>query len=127
MQPQYAGVLLGYFFGPKRDNPPVLQELRDLRARDAVMVRLFGHLDIRNGIWPVIGRFPDWVRADWPVPPFVRRPSLGPAMLVTRADDDPSKIVSAVAVRDESALSGTVPEGLIGSTLAANLLTKSLN
>jgi len=48
-------------------------------------------------------------------------------MLVARADDDPSVIVNAAVVRDESELEGAVPEGLLGSALAANLLTKRLN
>jgi hypothetical protein len=48
-------------------------------------------------------------------------------MLVTRADDDPSVIVNAAVVRDESELDGAVSEGLLGSTLAANFLTKKLS
>ena len=68
MQPRRTGVLLGYFFGPKRDRVPEIEELRQLQAGDAVMVRLFGHLDIRRELWPIIGRSPGWTRAEWPVP-----------------------------------------------------------
>lgn len=127
MQPRRTGVLLGFFFGPKRDRVPTIEELRHLHAGDAVMVRLFGHLDIRRELWPIIGRSPDWTRSEWPVPVFVRRPSLGPPKLVTRADDDPNFIVNAVVARNEYELVGAVPEGLLGSALAAKFLAKKLS
>jgi hypothetical protein len=52
-------VLLGYFFGPRLAALPAMDHLRDLVPAGAVMVRLFGHLDIRQGRWPILGRSPD--------------------------------------------------------------------
>ena len=49
------GVLLGYFFGPKRPVPAGLEDVLQLRASDAVMIRKFGHLGLKGGTWPVIG------------------------------------------------------------------------
>lgn len=127
-QPRHGGVLLGYFFGPRRERVPDLDQLRGLTAGDSVMRRLFSHLDIRQGRWPIIGRDPEWDRSRWPVPPFQRKPALGSAVLVTRSDDDPSAIVSETVIRDQGAeVSQAVPEGLLGSTLAAKLLDKKLN
>jgi Immunity protein 26 len=37
MMPHREGVLLGYFFGPRRDKVPTLDELRDLSTPDAIL------------------------------------------------------------------------------------------
>ena len=49
------GVLLGYFFRPKRPVPAGLEDVLQLRASDAAMTRKFSHLGLKGGIWPVIG------------------------------------------------------------------------
>ena len=40
------GVLLGYFFGPARDEQPELVEAAGLAPDHAVLVAKFGHLDL---------------------------------------------------------------------------------
>jgi hypothetical protein len=47
--PGREGVLLGYFFGPRRDRVPTLDELSALSASDAVLVERFGDLGILDG------------------------------------------------------------------------------
>jgi len=64
--------LFGYFFGPKRDDVPQLGELSGLGPDDAVLVGAFGGLGLKGGDWPVLGRFGNWDRADWPFPSLVR-------------------------------------------------------
>jgi hypothetical protein len=62
-------VLLGYFFGPRRPSVPALDDLGELRATDAALVKVFGYLGLRSGEWPILGRLA-WDAADWPVPEF---------------------------------------------------------
>ena len=96
------GVLLGYFFGPKRLSDATLEELRDLRAEDAMLVAVFGHLGLKSGTWRVLGRTADWDRARWPTPTFARYEELtGRSFLVFYDDDDPNHVV-----REEEVPSG---------------------
>jgi hypothetical protein len=63
-------ILLGYFFGPRRDEVPALSELLELQAGDAVLVDLFGDLSLYNREWPLLGSTPQWDRTRWPMPVF---------------------------------------------------------
>jgi hypothetical protein len=47
--PRKEGVLLGYFFGPRRADVPALGELSALSTSDAVLVERFGDLSILDG------------------------------------------------------------------------------
>lgn len=85
-------IVLAYLFGPKRDAVPVLSEVENLRAEDAVKCLRVGDLGLVNGEWPVIG-VAHWVREDWPMPSFVRRDPLSKrAWLVRYSDTDPRQI-----------------------------------
>jgi hypothetical protein len=71
--PKTAGkVLLGYFFAPK-----VLSKgdatLNDIEPSKAILCVRFGDLGLINDTWPILGILPNWQRANWPVPDFVRR------------------------------------------------------
>lgn len=89
------GVLLGYFFGPKRSAVPELEQLAGLTAADAVVVLQFGHLGIRSGRWPLIGPIGEWRRHEWPMPLFARVDELtGQAFRVRYRDDDPNRVIS---------------------------------
>jgi hypothetical protein len=70
--PHKEGILLGYFFGPRRDDVPTLDELKSLSASDAVLVDRFGHLGLVRGTWPLLGRIDGWDRGAWPTPAFGR-------------------------------------------------------
>jgi hypothetical protein len=85
------GVLFGYFFGPRRLNLPAVRDVGGLAARDAALVRTFGDLGLREGVWPLIGAAPEWNRAEWPMPTFGRFEELtGRAFAVDYGDDDPN-------------------------------------
>jgi hypothetical protein len=66
------GVVLGYFFRPRRDARPAMDQVGELRAADAVEVALFGDLGLIEGRWTVIGSLPGWEPEKWPIPDFGR-------------------------------------------------------
>jgi hypothetical protein len=87
----HGGVLLGHFFGPRHDSLPSLAEAAGLTAADAIVVRKFGHLGLKQGKWPILGRLEEWNRADWPMPVFVRHEeSTGRSLRVFYDDNDPA-------------------------------------
>ena len=53
-----GGVLLGYFFGPRRQAQAGIDDVRHLRPEQAVLVGRFGHLGLTGGTWPLLGRAP---------------------------------------------------------------------
>ena len=121
-QPRYGGVLLGYFFGPRRGSVPDLAELGGLSAGDALLVRRFGHLGIRGGEWPVIGRSAGWARSRWPVPLFLREPPFSGPVLVQRDEDDLSRVVGRRPLTD-----GEVVEAVTEDLLGPAVLQKELD
>ena len=121
-----GGALLGYFFGPLRPEVPQLHDIADLRHGDAVLVRKFGHLGIRHGSWPLLGRLDGWDRRDWPTPVFVRYEELtGRSFRVFYDDDDPNKVL-----REEQVPPGQAEQapkdGLMGAGFAEAALTRLL-
>jgi hypothetical protein len=66
------GGVFGYFFGPKRNTVPTLDQVQWLRPSNAVYVTQFGDLGLFNGEWPIIGALDGWDRGQWPLPPFIR-------------------------------------------------------
>jgi Immunity protein 26 len=67
--------LLGYFFGPRIESIGAIA-LDDLNPAGAGLRIRFGDLGLINGAWPILGRIPNWNRAKWPMPEFVRRDPL---------------------------------------------------
>jgi hypothetical protein len=120
------GVLFGYFFGPRREAVPGLDEVGELGPADAVLVGRFGHLGLKRGTWPIIGRSADWRSADWPMPALVRYEELtGRSFQVFYDDDDPNKLVREVAVPPGVAEQAP-KDGLMGAGFVETVLTRSL-
>ena len=114
--------LLGYFFGPRREEVPSLQDLSQLRAADAPLVGKFGHLGITQGKWPLLGRLPGWERSDWPMPVLIRYEELtGRSFKVFYDDDDPSKLL-----REEQVAAGTDEQGPTDGLMGAGYVEKVL-
>lgn len=63
-----GGILLGYFFGPRRVSIPTVNEVVQAAAKDSVLVERFADLGIIQHEWPIIGATPNWNRDSWPVP-----------------------------------------------------------
>jgi hypothetical protein len=121
-----GGVLLGYFFTPRRSEVPTLDDVADLKPADAVLVGKFGHLGLTGGTWPIIGRLEDWARVEWPMPVFVRYEELsGRSFKVFYDDDDPNKLIREEQVAPGEAERGP-KDGLMGAGFAEKVLTKLL-
>ena len=46
----------GSFFGPRHRDIPSLTQLEALRPDGAILVGKFGHLGLKDGTWPILGR-----------------------------------------------------------------------
>lgn len=117
-------LLLGYFFGPRLASQAEA-DVSDIEPSKAILSLRFGDLGLVKGLWPVVGRLPDWNPAQWPVPNAVRRDLLGKAkpILVRYDDNDPSKILSEEALEHDIDLPA---EGLAGYGFVEAKLTKLL-
>lgn len=117
------GVLLGYFFGSKYAKVPDLGEVKQFRSSDAVMVRRFGHLGLKQGKWPILGRLTDWNRREWSMPGFVRYEELtGRSYRVFYDDNDPNKLVREEQVQPDEPEQGA-KDGLLGAGAVEKVLT----
>lgn len=66
------GGVIAYFFGPKHASMPSLDDSVGNKASDAIFVAKIGDLGLLDGSWRVLGKHPDWIRGEWPLPVFVR-------------------------------------------------------
>src|ERR1700741_1773687 len=82
------GILLGYFFGPARADPPACAEVTANRAEDAIWVQRFGHLGLLHGTWPILCSDEVEDRSAWPIPEFAHKDSLIPDRWVARRYDE---------------------------------------
>ena len=119
--------LLGYFFGPRRDGVPTVDEVRELRSSDAVLVGMFSHLGLTQAKWPILGRLAEWDRSEWPMPVFVRYEELTDRSFhVTYDQDDPAQLL-----REDQIIPGTAEQGatdgLMGAGYVVKVLTNLLN
>jgi hypothetical protein len=120
------GVLLGYFFGPRREAVPKLGDTDGLTPASALLVCTFGDLGLRGGTWPVIDKRGDWDRGSWPMPTFARFEELtGRTYEVTYADDDPNRVIRELRTTHEAAQSFP-KDGLAGAAFMELRLTDLL-
>lgn len=121
------GVTLGYFFGPRRDAVPRVNEVENLRPDDAIVVKLFGDLGLIEGSWPIIGRGTQWNRSDWPLPGFRRLDDFtGQARRVEYSEKDLVTAVRDVPTTRED-VNGLPEDGLSGAGAVEIVLTRVLN
>jgi hypothetical protein len=85
-----APTIIGYFFGPRRAKPPVLEDLIGLTPDQAVLIADTGDMGLRDQEWLVIGSQPDFQRADWPMPVFGSDNLAGQYYAVTYDEDRPN-------------------------------------
>lgn len=120
------GEILGYFFGPRRPVPPSLSDLKDKHPAHAVLICRFSDLELARKRWPILGRFPDWDRSQWPVPPFCHHdPVTGTYWRREYADDDPGHLLRQVRVTAEEC--ARLPgDGLYGARAVEIVLDRVL-
>lgn len=120
------GVLVCYFFGPKRTRLPQMSDVSALRPADADLIAKVGDLSLSRGEWPILGRLASWSASDWPIPVFARFEELtGRYLRVSYDDEDPTKVQSEQAVSQSEAKS--LPEdGLMGAGFAQQYLSDHL-
>jgi Immunity protein 26 len=118
------GCVLGYFFGPHLASQSA-SNLSGLEPQNAILKLWFGDLGLLKGLWPVIGRLPDWDPTDWPMPDFVRGDLLriGQRVLVRYHDSDPSRVLSEEVLESDIDLA---PDGLSGYGAVELKLSKIL-
>jgi hypothetical protein len=66
-------LIVGYFFGPRRDELPAVEDLKDLSPARADEIRIVSDLGLQNGDWPVLGGHDDFKSSTWIVPAFGKR------------------------------------------------------
>lgn len=119
-------IILCYFFGPRRESLPKIDEVSILKASSAILVLRASDLGLMRGDWPIIGTERLWNPANWPMPVFVRREMVSPFRnwLVYYSDNDPSEIIKEELEPNER--SELYEDGLSGSGAAEIKLTKLL-
>lgn len=112
-----APSFLGYFFGPRHENPPTMDDTQGLTAADAILIGHTGNLGLRKGEWHVIGHHPFWSRANWPMPKSWMLQD-GQHYLMTYDDDDPGRMIDRhpVAVGE---IAGAIPSIVNGHVALA--------
>lgn len=120
-------LLLAYFFGPKRENIPLLEELTPFTRDQAILVLMTGDLHLINGQWQIIGQATDWNRSEWPIPKFVRHEEFTNRIyLLEYSDDDPSTFIRQTKITEEE--SKNLQEDTSSGSGAAEIkLTKLLD
>jgi hypothetical protein len=119
------GIMLAYFFGPKRERIPTLEEVESLQPRQAIEVMRTTDLGLVEGRWIVLGDSACWEREAWPIPPFIRRDEIGHvAWRVVYSDEVPNEVVSEELIPYET--TGLGPDGLYGHLAAEVRLSQLL-
>lgn len=97
-----GSIIVGHFFGPARESIPPLSSVEGLTANRSILVGRFGHLSLKDGSWPIIGRSENWDRQDWPVPQFREESAFGQVNRVAYDDANPGRTTSRrPATQDE--------------------------
>lgn len=118
-------VLFGYFFGPRRESVPQVEDLSRLKPPQAILRIRFGDLGLVRGEWKLIGCTP-WDQNEWLLPPFVRvDPVSGLCTLVTYNPLDVSQELSKRKASPEE-IRGLPEDGLWGYGAVELTLTKLL-
>ncbi|WP_136040862.1 MULTISPECIES: Imm26 family immunity protein [unclassified Microbacterium] len=121
-----AGILAGYFFGPRHDSLPTLADVSDLTPATSILQGRFGDMGLRERTWPILGRQDGWRREEWPMPIlFQQEPLRGIIMRVIYDSDDPSKWLRSEVMPKGSP---TTPEdGMMGAGFVESVLTRKLS
>lgn len=110
-QPRRGTVVLGYFFGPRRPLSDLTDELHALKPADAQMVCRFKDTALHRGLWRVVGTAKNWDRAQWPVPPFLRKEGLSGKGI--RIEYDGDNLMVPLREVEAGVTDGTLPDDVV--------------
>lgn len=65
------GSAFGYFFGPRVSGATEVELARAV-PEDALLVGMFGDLELLRGNWPIVGEVKGWSPEGWPLSPLSR-------------------------------------------------------
>ena len=120
------GGVLGYFLGPAKKNFPTLSDYLTVKAKDSILIGIFGDLYIIQGKWKYIGSLPDWNKKDWPMPIFGRYNEVDDeAFLIEYDDEDPNNEIREVKCSRKE-IEGLPEDRLMGAGAAEIHLTRAL-
>lgn len=69
-------IVLGYFFDIVCGDSPQHFPESDVWGEDVILVSRFSYVSLRDGLWPVVGRFDSFQSIDWPALEFSIEPSV---------------------------------------------------
>ncbi len=117
--------ILCHFFGPRLEHVPEVRDDWEMTASNAVAVARVGDLGLYDRSWPVLGRFENWNRDEWPMPQFVSEdPLTGKLWLVDYDDNDPGARIGRTRI--DAWPPRAVRDGLWGSGAAEIKVDKLL-
>jgi hypothetical protein len=118
------GVLLAYFFR-RWERVPAIDEVAQLTPSDRSHVWRIGDLNLINGEWAVIGKYPEWQREQWKMVRFYRFEDLADrTWLVEYDEDDPNRVIRETRI--DAAPPGIESDGLYGAGAVEAALSRSL-
>ncbi|HEY2077724.1 MAG TPA: PH domain-containing protein [Streptosporangiaceae bacterium] len=120
-EPRKNGIQLCYFFPPTGSFLPTLDQLRELRPADVLLVQKLDKLDKD---WPRLGNAPGWDPSAWPVPAFRVSAKKKDQLLKAIYDDDLRFVDEAISDRTE--LDGLPSNEVLSSSAIAGALAQLL-
>lgn len=90
--------LFGYFFAIPHSHVPSQDELRGLRAENALAAVLFGGAPIESARWPMLATSLAFDPQAWPFPTFVSRGAFGRTWVRVRYDPATMQVIERTAI-----------------------------
>lgn len=110
-RPKRGTLCLAYFFGPARRNLPTAEELKELKATDAIFVCRLKDGALHRGLWRVCGSKEKWRHKDWPMPSFLRKEGLSGRAI--RVGYDADNLTTPAKEEEATAADLTLPEDVV--------------
>jgi hypothetical protein len=118
-------VILAYFFGPKRDSVPKLEDVHNLTSDLAIKIARVGDLGLIDGSWQILGNSLNWKKEEWPMPVFARQDEISKtAWRMYYSDHNPNELISEERIPYNS--TGYERNALLGAGAAEIVLTRLL-
>ena len=124
---QQGHTLLGYFFGVAFDQIPGVEEISYFTPSQAILIRMFSDLGIRQQRWKIIGPSETWNRNLWPMTAFVHYDLLNGRPYKREYSDSGDGIFVKETACDEMTAKSLPEDGLSGARALEIRLGKLLD